>query len=73
MSGDPAIDATRIALVGFSLGGAVAALAAANDRRVGAIVAVTPPFDPRRGSRGLSRCYGGIWPLSPAARNSSRD
>jgi alpha-beta hydrolase superfamily lysophospholipase len=47
MSGEPAIDATRIGLVGFSLGGVVAALAAANDRRVGAIVAVTPPFDPR--------------------------
>src|SRR5215203_6985944 len=47
VSGEPAIDVTRIGLVGFSLGGAVAALAAANDRRVGAIVAVTPPFDPR--------------------------
>jgi alpha-beta hydrolase superfamily lysophospholipase len=47
MSSRPAIDATRIALVGSSLGGVVAALAAANDRRVGAIVAVTPPFDPR--------------------------
>src|SRR5215208_6059054 len=47
MSREPVIDATRIGLVGFSLGGAVAALAAANDRRVGAIVAVTPPFDPR--------------------------
>jgi dienelactone hydrolase len=47
VSGEPAIDASRIGLVGFSLGGAVAAVAAANDRRVGAIVAVTPPFDPR--------------------------
>jgi 2,6-dihydroxypseudooxynicotine hydrolase len=47
VSGEPAIDTTRIGLVGFSLGGAVAANAAANDRRVGAIVAVTPPFDPR--------------------------
>jgi alpha-beta hydrolase superfamily lysophospholipase len=47
MSGEPAVDATRIGLVGFSLGGAVAAFAAANDRRVGAIVAVTPPFDPQ--------------------------
>jgi 2,6-dihydroxypseudooxynicotine hydrolase len=47
VSGEPAIDSTRIGLVGFSLGGAVAALAAAHDRRVGAIVAVTPPFDPR--------------------------
>ena len=47
MSSEPAIDATRLGLVGFSLGGAVAALAAASDRRVGAIVAVTPPFDPR--------------------------
>ena len=47
VSGEPAIDTTRIGLVGFSLGGAVAAYAAAHDRRVGAIVAVTPPFDPR--------------------------
>ncbi|MGH2618805.1 MAG: alpha/beta hydrolase family protein [Thermomicrobiales bacterium] len=42
------IDANRVALVGFSLGGAVAAIAAANDRRIGAVVAVTPPYDPRR-------------------------
>jgi alpha-beta hydrolase superfamily lysophospholipase len=47
VSHEPAIDAARIGLVGFSLGGAVAVLVAANDRRVGAIVAVTPPFDPR--------------------------
>jgi alpha-beta hydrolase superfamily lysophospholipase len=47
VSGEPAIDSTRIGLVGFSLGGAVAAFAAAHDRRVGAIVAVTPPFDPQ--------------------------
>src|SRR5215211_2127164 len=47
VSDEPAVDASRLGLVGFSLGGAVAALAAANDRRVGAIVAVTPPFDPR--------------------------
>lgn len=44
---DPALDATRVALLGFSLGGAVAALAAARDRRVRALVAVTPPYDPR--------------------------
>ena len=47
ISSEPAIDVTRIGLVGFSLGGAVAALVGAGDRRVGAIVAVTPPFDPR--------------------------
>jgi alpha-beta hydrolase superfamily lysophospholipase len=44
---EPGIDHTRVALVGFSLGGAVAAFAAANDRRIGAVVAVTPPYDPR--------------------------
>ena len=44
---EPAIDARRVALVGFGLGGAVAALAAAHDRRIGAVVAVTPPYDPR--------------------------
>jgi pimeloyl-ACP methyl ester carboxylesterase len=46
-STEAGIDADRIGLIGFSLGGAVAALAAANDRRIGAIVAVTPPYDPR--------------------------
>jgi 2,6-dihydroxypseudooxynicotine hydrolase len=44
---DTGIDQDRIAYVGFSLGGAVAAFAAANDRRIAAVVAVTPPFDPR--------------------------
>jgi pimeloyl-ACP methyl ester carboxylesterase len=44
---EPGIDADRIGLVGFSLGGAVAAFAAASDRRIGAVVAVTPPYDPR--------------------------
>lgn len=44
---DPALDANRVALLGFSLGGAVAARAAAHDRRVRALVAVTPPYDPR--------------------------
>jgi alpha-beta hydrolase superfamily lysophospholipase len=44
---DPALDASRVALLGFSLGGAVAARAAAHDRRVRALVAVTPPYDPR--------------------------
>ena len=46
-SSDPMIEEGRIGLIGFSLGGAVAARAAANDRRVGAVVAVTPPYDPR--------------------------
>lgn len=44
---EPALDSQRVALIGFSLGGAVAAMAAANDRRIGALVAVTPPYDPR--------------------------
>jgi alpha-beta hydrolase superfamily lysophospholipase len=44
---DPALDASRVALLGFSLGGAIAARAAAHDRRVRALVAVTPPYDPR--------------------------
>ncbi len=42
-----ALDARRVALLGFSLGGALAALSAANDRRISAIIAVTPPYDPR--------------------------
>jgi alpha-beta hydrolase superfamily lysophospholipase len=47
LENDAAIDTSRVALVGFSLGGAIAALAAANDRRIGAVVAVTPPYDAR--------------------------
>ena len=43
----PGLDAGRVALLGFSLGGALAAITAANDRRIGAVVAVTPPYDPR--------------------------
>ena len=44
---DPDVDAGRIGLIGFSLGGAIAARVAAADRRVAAVVAVTPPYDPR--------------------------
>lgn len=44
---DPDVDAGRIGLIGFSLGGAVAVRIAAADRRVAAVVAVTPPYDPR--------------------------
>lgn len=45
---DPALDAARIAAVGVSLGGALAVRVAARDRRVRAVVAVTPPFDAAR-------------------------
>jgi len=45
---DPALDEARVALVGFSLGGALAVLAAAGDRRIAAVVAVTPPYDATR-------------------------
>jgi len=44
---EPGLDARRIALLGFSLGGAIAARAAAGDRRIAAIVATTPPYDAR--------------------------
>lgn len=53
---EPAIDARQIALLGFSLGGAIAARAAANDRRIAAIVAVTPPYD-------ASTWFSGAQPL----------
>ena len=39
------LDAARVALVGVSLGGALAVRAAALDRRIAACVAVTPPYD----------------------------
>ncbi len=45
---DPGLDERRVALVGFSLGGALAVRCAAFDRRIAAAVAVTPPYDPRR-------------------------
>ena len=41
----PDLDERRVALVGVSLGGAQAVVAAAFDRRIAAVVAVTPPFD----------------------------
>lgn len=44
---DPALDPGRIAVVGVSLGGALAVRIAAADRRLTAAVAVTPPFDAR--------------------------
>ena len=42
---EPALDPGRVALVGVSLGGALAVRAAALDRRIAACVAVTPPYD----------------------------
>lgn len=42
---DPTLDPARVALVGVSLGGALAVGATAADRRIGAAVAVTPPYD----------------------------
>ena len=43
---DPDLDAGRVALLGFSLGGAVAVRGAAFDRRIAACVTVTSPYDP---------------------------
>jgi alpha-beta hydrolase superfamily lysophospholipase len=45
---DGDLDPSRIALIGFSLGGAVAVRAAALDRRIDACVTVTAPYDARR-------------------------
>ena len=43
---DAALDVSRVALVGVSLGGAMAVRTSAFDRRIAAVVAVTPPYDP---------------------------
>lgn len=45
---DPGLDPTRVSLVGISLGGTMAFRAAAGERRVSAVVAVTPIFEPAR-------------------------
>jgi alpha-beta hydrolase superfamily lysophospholipase len=45
---DSDLDDARVSLVGISLGGALAVRAAALDRRIAAIVAVTPPYDAPR-------------------------
>lgn len=45
LAGEPALDG-RIALVGMSLGGMLAADLAAHDPTIAAVVAITPPFAP---------------------------
>ena len=42
---DPGLDETRVALLGFSLGGALAVRAGAADRRIAAVITVTAPYD----------------------------
>lgn len=41
------LDQNHIALLGVSIGSSVALRAAAVDRRIGAVIAVSPPFEPR--------------------------
>jgi len=45
LSGDPAIDPDRVAIVGVSLGGLLASMAAARDHRLSAAVEVGGTFD----------------------------
>jgi alpha-beta hydrolase superfamily lysophospholipase len=44
---DRDLDQNSIALLGVSIGSSVALRAAALDRRIGAVIAVSPPFEPR--------------------------
>ena len=44
---DRDLDHSQIALLGVSIGSSVALRAAALDRRIGAVIAVSPPFEPR--------------------------
>ena len=45
---DPGLDPTKVSLIGISLGGTMALRAAAGERRVSAVVSVTPVFEPAR-------------------------
>jgi pimeloyl-ACP methyl ester carboxylesterase len=45
---DPRLDGSRIALLGLGLGGAPVVRAAGVDPAIGAVVVVSPPFDPTR-------------------------
>lgn len=51
---DPDLDETRVALLGFSLGGALAVRAAVADRRIAAVITVTAPYDAARWLRRAS-------------------
>jgi 2,6-dihydroxypseudooxynicotine hydrolase len=67
---DGDLDPNRVALVGFSLGGAVAVRAAAMDRRIDACVTVTAPYDARRWISAVNPIVGHQL-LSLAGRSAS--
>lgn len=46
MARDPRVDQSHIAALGFSLGATPVVRAAERDQRIGAVILVTPPFDP---------------------------
>jgi alpha-beta hydrolase superfamily lysophospholipase len=48
LRGVPDIDLSQVSVVGVSMGGNLAVRCAAYDRRVMAVVAITPPYDPAR-------------------------
>ena len=45
---DPGLDPNKVAVIGISLGGSIAMRLAAAERRVAAVAAVTPPYEPAR-------------------------
>ena len=53
----PYVDPQRMAAIGLSLGGSHALAAAAQDRRIGAVVAIESPGDGERWMRSLRRHY----------------
>jgi 2,6-dihydroxypseudooxynicotine hydrolase len=55
---DEDLEPTKVALVGFSLGGAVAVRSAALDRRIDACITVTSPYDPRVWLGAVNRIVG---------------
>ncbi len=70
VSRDPGVDASRIALIGISMGGLTAICEAANDERVAAVVAWSAPSDLSQDEARLRRLESIVSRRSDAFRRS---